>query len=436
MEIAVIGAGISGLTAAHTLCREHKVTLFEKNNRLGGHTATVDFELEGRNYAVDTGFIVFNDWTYPNFIHLLDKLGVESQASSMGFSVSCPHSGLEYAGNNLNTLFAQRKNLFSPRFLHLVSDILKFNKQVSELVDSGNFDGDLTLGQYLDLNGYSKMFAKYYLIPMGSAIWSMSCQKMYDFPLRFFATFFKNHGLLNVKNRPTWRVIKGGSKQYLDPLARDFKDNIHLGSKIKRIIRPKMPNNLYQKVKILFHDGTTKSFDQVVIATHSDQALALLDTPSREEREVLSAIKYDESKILLHYDEAMLPKNRRTWSSWNYKISTHDSTPPTLTYNMNILQGIKSDKTFCVTLNDDTVDPKKLIGEYYHAHPQFTLEGEIAKSRWNEVNGVNRTWFCGAYWRNGFHEDGVVSGLRVAEGINKLEDYAWNEAEYLKRAAI
>ncbi len=417
MDIAVVGSGISGLTTAHLLSKNHDVTLFEKEDRLGGHTATIDFELDGENYAIDTGFIVFNDWTYPNFIQLLNELKIESLDSSMGFSVTCPQSGLEYAGNNLNTLFAQRKNLVSPKFLRLVLDILRFNREVQKSLAQDMLDESMTLGAYLDQKGYSEWFSHYYLIPMGSAIWSMSCEKMREFPLLFFATFFKNHGLLNVKERPTWRVISGGSKQYIAPLIQSFKDKIRLNSNISHIVRKKKDSDIDHPVKIFFTDGTCEEFDQVVLATHSDQALSLLETPSKLEQEILSSIEYEDNRVVLHHDESLLPRNKLTWSSWNYKISKEKSVPPTLTYNMNILQRISANKTFCVTLNDDTIANEKIIGDYTYAHPQFTLAGELAKARWQEINGVNKTWFCGAYWRNGFHEDGVVSAIRVAEAI-------------------
>ena len=409
MRIAVIGSGISGLTAAYLMNRKHDVTVFEKQNKIGGHTATIDFDLHGNHYAIDTGFIVFNDWTYPNFIKLLDQINVRSQPTSMGFSVSCDDTGLEYAGNNLDTLFAQRKNLLSPRFLRMVSDIVKFNRMAQDDLENDRISESMTLGEYLKRNGYCDAFSRFYLLPMGAAIWSMSCEKMYDFPLKFFVAFFKNHGLLNIKERPTWRVIQGGSKQYLQPLVASFKNNIVLGADIKGITRKD------NHVDIHFHSSESQTFDQVIIAAHSDQALALLDDPSEDEKSILGAIAYQKNSVVLHYDESLLPKTRKTWSSWNYKLRSGGSELPTLTYNMNILQGIKDDITFCVTLNDDEhIDSEKIIDRFEYAHPQFTLPGETAKKKWSAINGVRKTWFCGAYWANGFHEDGVVSALRIA----------------------
>ncbi len=428
MKIAIIGSGISGLTAAYLLNQQHDVTVFEKADRIGGHTATIDFELAGKNYAIDTGFIVYNDWTYPNFIKLLDRLNVQRQATSMGFSVQCEASGLEYAGHNLNTLFAQRRNLLSPRFWRLIANILRFNSDALADLEDNLIDEDISLGEYLQMNGYAEEFSRLYLIPMGAAIWSMSREKMKAFPLKFFVTFFKNHGLLSVKNRPTWRVISGGSSQYLEPLTESFKDSIVLNSgiaSVKRLESLPEPEEAtvggeLNSVEIRFTDGRTEFFDHVVFACHSDEALALLADSNRDEQQILSAIGYEDNKVTLHWDETVLPQNKRTWSSWNYRLGTDPSVPPTLSYNMNILQGISDDKTFCVTLNDDArIDKNKIIGEYTYAHPQFSLAGEQAKKSWRKIS-VGNTWYCGAYWRNGFHEDGVYSAVRVAKafGIN------------------
>ena len=411
MRIAIIGSGISGLTAAHLLNKHHDITLYEKAARLGGHTATHRFELDGQPYAIDTGFIVYNDWTYPNFIELLNRLNVKTQATSMGFSVSCDKTGLEYAGNNLKTLFAQKKNLVSPKFLLMVRDILRFNQSAQRDLHDGRIPEDMTLGDYLKKNCYGDAFIDFYLLPMGAAIWSMSCERMLGFPLKFFVTFFKNHGLLNVKNRPTWRVIQGGSKEYIRPLVAGFKDRIKLKSEISKILRTQSGVELY------FDDGSSKGYDHVVLAAHSDEALALLGDPSESENTILSSIPYEKNSVVLHYDERLLPKNKLTWSSWNYAINSKHELP-TLTYNMNILQGLTCEKTFCVTLNDDAqIDEQKIIKQFSYAHPQFTTKGEQAKQNWSNISGVNRTHYCGAYWRNGFHEDGVYSAIRVAKQL-------------------
>ena len=427
MKIAVVGAGISGLTAAYVLSPQHEVTVFEANDRLGGHTATKDVHVNGRDYAIDTGFIVFNDWTYPNFQKLLAQLDVDSSPTDMGFSVCCEKTGLEYSGTNLNTMFAQRSNLFSVKHWRMIRDILRFNKEALPDVESGGRYLEMTLDEYLQQKKYSKIFTDKYLIPMGSAIWSASTNVMKGFSLRFFVHFFRNHGLLSVSDRPQWRVIKGGSRAYIKPLTQRFKNNIRLNSAVKSIQR----NDNGVVIKTIH--GLSERFDQVVIAAHSDQALAMLADASDKETELLSAIPYQKNEVILHTDISLLPTRRSTWSSWNYRITdeptanesdlktnktTSDDQLPVLTYDMNILQSIASDTTFCVTLNkSDAIDPEKILGTYYYDHPVFSQKSVAAQEQWQTINGVNKTWFCGAYWANGFHEDGVLSALRVAEKL-------------------
>ncbi|WP_439106279.1 NAD(P)/FAD-dependent oxidoreductase [Congregibacter sp.] len=413
MQIAVIGSGISGLACAHYLSAGHTVTVFEANKRIGGHTATMDVQLGTRRFAIDTGFIVFNDWTYPKFIALMDELGVSSRATSMGFSVRDEDTGLEYSGTNLDSLFAQRRNIVSPRFLRMVRDILRFNKESLADLESGDLADDESLGSYLTRKNYSEAFKRDYLIAMGSAIWSSDCASMLEFPVQFFVRFFKNHGLLSVKNRPQWRVIEGGSREYIAPLCRRFEQRIHTGIPVSRVRRDA------SGVTLVLEDGSEQRFDQVVIATHSDHALAMLDTPSDEEREVLGALPYQSNDVVLHTDTRLLPENRKTWSSWNYRLGVDDSRA-VLTYNMNILQGIQAPETFCVTLNDtDSINPHRILGRFSYDHPVFSLAGMAAQQRWGDINGQQNTWFCGAYWHNGFHEDGVVSALRVVEAMNE-----------------
>lgn len=413
MKIAVVGSGISGLTCAHRLSANHEVSVFEAGPRVGGHTATVDVQLGTRRYAIDTGFIVFNDWTYPNFIALLDELGVSSKPTAMGFSVMDPVSGLEYSGTNLDTLFAQRRNLLSPGFLAMVRDILRFNRESVADLESGRLDEGETLRQYLARNHYSERFADHYLVAMGSAIWSSDCSTILDFPAGFFLRFFKNHGLLSVKNRPQWRVIEGGSREYLRPLCARFEQRIRTDCPVQSVLRK--PGG---GVELLLPGGERQQFDQVVLATHSDQALAMLASPSAAERDILGAIPYCRNEVVLHTDTRLLPRQRKTWSSWNYAL-TDAGRAAVVTYNMNILQGITAPETFCVTLNNSAgINPHKVLGRFEYEHPVFSLAGMAAQSRWGEINGVADTWFCGAYWHNGFHEDGVVSALRVAESID------------------
>lgn len=410
MKIAVIGSGISGLTSAYLLSQKHQVTIYEADDRLGGHTATKEVVYDDKTYHIDTGFIVFNDWTYPNFKKLLHKLDVPYQPTAMGFSVTNELSGLEYSGAGLDGLFVQRKNLFSVRHWRMITDILRFNKESIQDLAAGHLREGMLLGDYLRERSYSPGFIDDYLVPMGAAIWSASTKAMLAFPLEFFVRFFKNHGLLSVKNRPQWHVIKGGSKQYIEPLMASFESQVKLNTPVKSIKRDST------HVQIVTHSGEKSAYDQVVIAAHSDQALSLLDQASPEESRVLGAIKYQPNEVVLHTDEKHLPERRKAWSSWNYRIRQADQPESVLTYNMNILQGITAPVQFCVTLNDTArINPDKILGRYDYAHPVFSLEAIEAQKQWASINGVNRTWFCGAYWGNGFHEDGVNSALAVAE---------------------
>jgi uncharacterized protein len=410
-KIAIIGSGISGLTAAYYLQKNHDVYVYEADSRLGGHTATKKITSNGKDYFIDTGFIVFNDWTYPNFIKLLNELNVDSQPTEMGFSVFDPEDNFEYAGTNLNTLFAQKRNLLSPKHWQMLSDIIRFNKESISDLEANRLIANETLGAYLKRKDYSEVFSNRYLIPMGSAIWSATKGDILDFPLEFFIKFFKNHGLLNVMDRPQWRVIKGGSHAYIEPLIRDFKDKIKLNSPVARVIRNE--NNVS-----VVSNGVTEYFDDVIFACHSDQALAILNDSNEDGRSILGAIPYQKNSVIMHTDISLLPRHKTTWSSWNYLLTNNNQLPPVLTYSMNILQGIKSEEQFCVTLNaKNKINPEKILGEYEYAHPVFSQLTLQAQTQWPRINGVNRTWFCGAYWFNGFHEDGVNSALRVVNEI-------------------
>jgi len=414
MKIAVIGSGISGLSCAYYLSARHEVSVFEANKSIGGHTATVDVQLGTRRYAIDTGFIVFNDWTYPNFIALMDRLGVPSKPTTMGFSVRDPASGLEYSGASLDTLFAQRKNIFSLAFIGMIRDILRFNKESLSDLETGALDAAETLGNYLTRNGYGKKFSDHYLAAMGSAIWSADCATILEFPVSFFLRFFKNHGLLSVKSRPQWRVIEGGSREYIRPLCARFSERIYTGNPVKLVRR--LPTG---EIILCMADGQQFQFDQVVFACHSDQALGLLEQPSPDEKAILGAIPYQTNDVVLHTDVRLLPRNGKTWSSWNYTLGGSPDRA-VVTYNMNILQGIEAPETFCVTLNNtEAINPHKILGKFQYDHPVFSLEGMAAQQRWQEINGIANTWYCGAYWHNGFHEDGVVSAMRVANTIGE-----------------
>ncbi|MGG5872283.1 NAD(P)/FAD-dependent oxidoreductase [Pseudomonas peli] len=408
MKIAIIGSGIAGLTSAYLLNRSHDITVFEAGDWIGGHTHTVDVQIAGQRYAVDTGFIVFNDWTYPNFIRLLSQLGVGFKATEMSFSVSDPISGVEYNGHNLNSLFAQRRNLLSPKFWGMVRDILRFNREALNDLNLQRIASDMTLGDYLKANGYSERFIQHYIVPMGAAIWSMSLDDMLGFPLQFFVRFFKNHGLLSVSDRPQWCVVEGGSSSYVAPLTESFKQHIRLNCAVTRVER--------DADGVILHSAAgAERFDKVIFACHSDQALALLAEPTRIEKEILGALPYADNDVVLHTDTRLLPKRPLAWASWNYRLGGPVDQPAAVTYDMNILQGIKSDTTFCVSLNQTAaIDPSKILARYTYAHPQYSLAGMAAQARWEELLGANHSYFCGAYWANGFHEDGVVSALRVA----------------------
>jgi len=415
MKIAVIGSGISGNVAAHHLNRDHDVTLFEANDYVGGHTHTHDIVWNGRHYAVDSGFIVFNERTYPHFIDLLGTLGVDSRPTEMSFSVRSERSGLEYNGHSINSLFAQRRNLLSPTFNRMILDILRFNRRAPRLLTQ--VGEEIPLGEYLESGGYSRAFIEHYIVPMGAAIWSTDPAKMLEFPARFFVRFFHHHGLLNVVDRPRWYVIPGGSRQYLKPLLQGLRGRIRLKSPIERVRR--FPTH----VEVRPRHGPPERFDAVFIAAHSDQALAMLADASGPEREVLGAIRYQENEAVLHTDERVLPRRRLAWAAWNYHLPTEPRERVTLTYNMNILQGLDAPVQFCVTLNSSSaIRAEKIIDRVTYHHPVFTRESIAAQQRQGEINGVNRTYFCGAYWRNGFHEDGVVSALNALKHFQEAGD--------------
>jgi predicted NAD/FAD-binding protein len=417
MKIAVIGTGIAGNVAAYHLARDHDITVFEAADRIGGHTNTVGVDLGRRYYDLDTGFIVFNDRTYPNFLALLDKLGVATQKSNMSFSVRNEFSGLEYNGTSLNTLFAQRSNLFRPSFHRMIRDILRFNREAPSVLESES--SDFTLGQFLERQAYSRTFIDNYIIPMGAAIWSAAPGTMRRMPAPFYIRFFDNHGMLSINDRPEWRVICGGSHNYVSKLVAGHRERIRLKAPVERVRR--FPTH----VELKAHGSEPERFDQVFISCHSDQALAILVDASPVEREVLGAISYQPNEAVLHTDQRLMPRRKRAWAAWNYHIANETSERVAVTYNMNILQGIAAPEQFCVTLNHaEAIDPSRIIKRIQYAHPIFTRQAIAAQQRHAEVNGDRRTYFCGAYWRFGFHEDGVVSALNALRHFEDRERYA------------
>ena len=407
MKIAIVGTGIAGNVAAYKLRQQHDITVFESGNHIGGHTNTVDVFEDGRNYPVDTGFIVFNDRTYPNFVCLLDEIGQESQPSEMSFSVQAGGSGIEYCGTSLDSLFAQRRNIVRPRFYRMIRDILRFNRTALQDVD--RHDESANLGSYLAENRYSGEFVDHYLVPMTAAIWSAEPVSVLDMPVRFLVRFFANHGLLQINDRPTWRVIKGGSRQYVDKLVTGHRDRIRLNSPVRSIRR------VDDRIELHSATGGREIFDYVFVACHSDQALALLIDATAAEQEVLGAIRFQSNEAILHTDTSLMPNSRRAWAAWNYHVPQVSTRHVAVTYNMNILQGLEAKNQYLVTLNNDQrIDPGRIIRRISYEHPVFSQESVAAQQRQADIN-CDRTFFCGAYWRNGFHEDGVVSALNALE---------------------
>jgi predicted NAD/FAD-binding protein len=409
LRVAIVGAGISGLTAAHLLHPRHDITVFEAGTYAGGHTNTVRVDLPDETLDVDTGFIVFNDRNYPNFERLLAKLGVASQPSTMSFSVSAVHEDFEFAGTPRG-LLAQPGNLTRPAFVRMVGEYVRFSRDARVLLDSG--DDRTSLGDWLGELRYSDAFIRRLIVPQASAVWSADPQQMWSLPARFLVTFFHNHGMLSLTRRPRWRTIAGGSARYVEALTAPFAERIRLCTPVDRIER------FDGHVLVTPRGGEPERFDEVVLATHADQSLAVLADASQREREILSAIPYQPNEAVLHTDRALLPRRRAAWSSWNYHLLDEPTGASTVTYHMNTLQQLSSRRQLCVTLNrTEAIDPEKVIAKIPYAHPVFTAEGWRAQARHGEISGVNRTHYCGAYWRWGFHEDGVVSARRVAERL-------------------
>lgn len=408
MRIAIVGGGVSGLVCAHLLQRDHELVVFEATDRAGGHANTVHVETDTRAYDLDTGFVVFNDRNYPGFERLLGELGVSTQPSRMSFGVS-DGMHFEYNGASPNGLFATRGNLFAPAFHRMIADLVRFNRDARRLLAS---EEDLPLGEWLSQQRYSRMFVERLIVPQTSAVWSADPAQMWSFPARFLVEFFENHGMLGFRSRPRWRTIIGGSGNYVQALTRPWRERLRLSTPVTGISRH--PDH----VTVSSRGCEPERFDAVVIATHSDQALALLADPSERERELLGAIPYQQNEVVLHTDRSLLPRRRRAWASWNFHLGDGAQGRCTVTYHLNRLQSLRADREFCVTLNrTEAIDPERIIWKTRYAHPLYTPAGVAAQSRHREISGRNRTHYCGAYWGWGFHEDGVQSALRVAREI-------------------
>jgi uncharacterized protein len=409
MKIAIVGTGVSGLVAAHLLHREHEIVVYEAGERVGGHSHTVEVESGEDSHWVDTGFIVFNDRNYPNFERLLTELGVASQPSHMGFSVSDGRGGFEYSGTPRG-IFARKSHLVSPAFLGMLRDWRRFNREAQGLV---GLNGTApSLGQWLEERGFSRHFIERLIVPQASAVWSADPEQMWSFPASFMAEFFDNHGMFSLRDRPRWRTVRGGSRSYVEAIAAPWRDRVRLRAPVRSVER------LDGGVRIAADGCESELFDEVVIATHSDQALAMLADPSEAEREILGAIPYQRNEAVLHTDASLLPRRRTAWASWNFHLTEPASGRTTVTYWMNNLQRLRADREFLLTLNrGEAIDPEKVLRRFTYEHPVYTAGGVAAQAQHGEISGLRRTHYCGAYWGWGFHEDGVVSAIRACEGL-------------------
>jgi predicted NAD/FAD-binding protein len=412
MRIAIVGAGVSGLVAAHLLHREHEIVLYEAGSYAGGHTNTIRVDTEYETHHVDTGFIVMNDRTYPGFTRLLDGLGVATQPTHMSFSVKGEEDGFEYCGTPRG-LFCQPRNLVSVRFQRMIVDLLRFNRELRKLLAHGahgEHEGE-SLGEFVERHRFSRAFVERLIVPQASAVWSADPRQMHSFPVRFLAEFFANHGMLGFRDRPRWSTVAGGSARYVDALIAPFSERVRLNAPVHAIARHE------QHVEIVSRGVEPERFDQVVIATHSDQALTMLGDPSARESELLGAIPYQRNEAVLHTDSAMLPRRRAARAAWNFHLLREPKPLSTVTYYMNHLQRLHADRDFCVTLNrSEAIDPAKIIRTIAYAHPVYTPAGVAAQAQHATIGGLDtRTHYCGAYWGWGFHEDGVQSALRACE---------------------
>jgi predicted NAD/FAD-binding protein len=406
MRIAIVGAGVSGLTCAHLLHPEHDLTVFEAGAHAGGHSNTVRVDTSDETLHVDTGFIVYNDRNYPGFERLLERLGVAGKPSSMSFSVSDQEGRFEYNGSSPNGLFANRRHLVTPSFHRMVLDLVRFNREAPALV--GLNGSGPSLGGFLDEGGYSEEFVRCLIVPQASAVWSADPGQMWSFPAGFMAEFFQNHGMFGLTGRPNWLTVEGGARSYVSAITAPLGERLRLSTPVERIERHE------DSVGVTPRGGEPELFDEVIVAAHSDQALRMLADPSDAEREVLGSIPYQRNEAVLHSDRSLLPRRKRAWASWNYHLLDEPAEQSTVTYHMNRLQSLETREQICVTLNrGEAIDPDKVIQAFTYHHPVYTHDGLRAQGRFDEIGGQRRTHYCGAYWGYGFHEDGVQSALRV-----------------------
>ncbi len=409
MRIAVVGSGIAGLASAWLLSRRHEVVLFERESRLGGHTHTHTVQQAGREYRVDSGFIVFNPHNYPLLSRLFGELGVRSQPTSMSFSVQDARNGLEYNATNLDAMFCQRKNLLSPRFWRMVREILHFYRESPALLQS-DAPGP-SLGEYLEAGGYSALFAEDHLIPMASALWSSASSEVLRFPAKYLVQFMANHQMLSASQRPTWCVVQGGSSSYIEAMQSRWELQLRLGCPVHSVRRDA------EGVEVNSAAGSER-FDQLVLACHSDQALALLGDADAREREILGAMPYQANETLLHTDARLLPTRRKAWAAWNAYVPAEPAAACTVSYCMNLLQSLDSPEPFVVSLGRSAeIDPAKVLARMNYHHPLYSHASVAAQARKAEIQGQRRTWFAGAYWGWGFHEDGMRSAVEVANAL-------------------
>jgi predicted NAD/FAD-binding protein len=412
-KIALVGTGISGLAAAWLLHQRHDITVYEQNDYVGGHSNTAEFELDGQTIPVDTGFIVYNPVNYPNLVAMFEHLDVPTNPSEMSFAASLGDGSLEYSGTDLRGLFAQPTNLFRPRFLRMLWDLARFYRQAPQLTGNSSL-ADIPLGAFLQTHGYSEAFIYDHLMPMGAAIWSSSVQQMLDFPTLAFLRFFANHGLVQLNDRPEWRTVEGGSREYVRRLSASFADRIRTEQPVVSVERSADGQT------VVTQDGAREHYDEVVMACHADQALQLLADPTEAERATLGNIKYQANTAVLHTDTKLLPQRRQAWASWNYIGAGKSPTEQLLcvTYLMNRLQKLPVETPVLLTLNPcKRIDPEKIIRTYEYEHPMFNAAAMASQPHLWNLQGQRNTWFCGAYFGSGFHEDGIQAGLAVAEKL-------------------